>query len=198
MTILPGLAAELGLLTQALDVPGTDVAETVIRLAADTHSAVDSYVGLSVMITANRCQFDVTVLDEGTQPEHVRTSLLVPLSDAPQEATALVSVVLILYAATPGAFIDLAADLSWIAGRALADFRLDEHRTLPSNYANSTHLGATSKINQALGVLIGQGLTPAEAERSLYERAATVGIDLVGAATLILAALTPRGAEQRP
>lgn len=199
MTISLGLAAELDLLTRALDLPGTDVAETLIRLAADAKTAVDSYLGLSVMITANRSQFDLTVLDEGTQPEHVRTSLLVPLSGIPDVTTASASVALILYAATPGAFIDLAADLSWITGRTLADFRLDEQRTLISSYTNSSHLGATSDINQVLGVLIGRGSTPEQAERDLHERAAAAGIDLLGAATLILAALTPPDAEpERP
>jgi hypothetical protein len=191
VTIPAGLAAELGLLTQALDLPGTDVAETVTRLAADAQTAVDSYLGLSVMIIANRSQFDLTVLAEGTEPEHIRTSLLVPLStaDTAQASSPPASVALILYAAAPGAFIDLAADLSWITGRTLADFPLDEHRTLPSNYTDPTPLAAMSHINQALGVLIGYGSVPEQAERDLYARAAAAGIDVVGAATLILAAL---------
>jgi hypothetical protein len=191
VTIPAGLAAELGLLTQALDLPGTDVAETVTRLAADAQTAVDSYLGLSVMIIANRSQFDLTVLAEGTEPEHIRTSLFVPLTtaDAAEASSPPASVALILYAAAPGAFIDLAADLSWITGRTLADFPSDGHRTLPSNYTDPTPLTAMSHINQALGVLIGYGSIPEQAESDLYARAAAAGIDVVGAATLILAAL---------
>ena len=191
MAIPAGLAAELDLLTQALDLPDTDVAETLTRLAADALTAVDSYLGLSVMIIANRSQFDLTVLEEGTKPEHIRTSLLVPLStaDAAQASSPPTSVALILYAAAPGAFIDLAADLAWITGRPLADFPFDEHRTLPANYTDPTPLAAMSHINQALGVLIGYGSVPEQAERDLYARAAAAGIDVVGAATLILAAL---------
>lgn len=37
----------------------------------------------------------------------------------------------ILYAAKPGAFIDLAADLAWLTGRSLTDFVLDRHLILP-------------------------------------------------------------------
>jgi hypothetical protein len=99
-------------------------------------------------------------------------------------------VALILYAATPGAFIDLAADLSWITGRTIADFRLDEHRTLPASYIDPTPLAAMSDIDQAIGVLIGRGSIPEHAERDLYARAVTAGTDLLGAASLILASLT--------
>ncbi|HEY5334807.1 MAG TPA: hypothetical protein VIJ71_02160, partial [Mycobacteriales bacterium] len=123
---------------------------------------------------------------------HIRTSLMVPLTTAATDAsTTSASVALILYAGSPGAFVDLAADLAWITGRAPADFRLDEHRGLPAGHTNRNPLAAMSDINQALGVLIGRGSTPEQAERSLYARAATAGIDLLGAATLILAALSP-------
>jgi hypothetical protein len=193
----PGLAAELELLTQALDLPGTDVAETLSLLAADAHTAVDSYRGLSVAITANRSQFDLTVLADGTHPDDILTSILIPLSNAAGRAFPA-SVALILYACTPGAFIDLAADLSWITGRALADFRLDEHRTLPSSYMNPGPLRAMSTINQALGVLIGRGSIPEHAERDLYARAASAGIEMLEAATLILASLSPHDPELDP
>jgi hypothetical protein len=190
VTIPAGLTAELDLLTQALDLPGTDMAETLNRLVADAQAAVDSYLGLSVMIVANRSEFDLTVLNEGSRPEHIRTSLLVPLSTVAAHRIPA-SVALILYAAAPGAFIDLAADLSWITGRPLSEFRLDEHRTLPASYTNPAPLTALSHINQALGVLIGRGAVPEQAERDLYARAATAGIDVSAAATLILAGLTP-------
>ncbi len=191
MTITPGLAAELHLLSQALDLPGTDLTEILTRLAADSQAAVDSYLGLSVMIASKRSAFDLSLLNEGTQAAHIRTSLLVPLSPAVfGETSATTALALILYAATPGAFIDLAADLSWITGRTIADFRLDEHRTLPASYNDPTPLATMSEIDQAIGVLIGRGLTPEAAERDLYARAVTAGVDLLGAASLILASLT--------
>ncbi len=195
VTIKPGLAAELNLLTQALDLPGTDVAETLTRLAADAQTAVNSYLGMSVMITASRSQFDLTVLAEGTQPDDIRTSLLVPLAPAGDGSATSASVALVLYAAASGAFVDLAADLSWITNRVLADFRLDEHRALPASYTNRTRFGAMSNINQALGVLIGGGSTTEQAESDLQARATTAGIDVLGAATLILAALKPLTSE---
>jgi len=200
VTITPALAAELALLTQALEISGTDVAETLTRLAARAQAAVDSYLGLSVEITSHLAAFDLTLLNKGTQTEHVRTSLLVPLSARPAKQTqahvgtmASASMALILYAATPGAFIDLAADLAWLTGRAAADFRLDENRSLPQNYNDNDPrpLRAMSIINQALGVLIGRGATLEEAERDLAARADRADIDLPKAATLILGSPQP-------
>lgn len=190
--ITPGLAAELDLLTQALDLPGTDIAETIMRLAANAHTAVASYLGLSVAITAQKSQFDFTVLEERTTAEDIRTSLLVPLSSAPgTERTSPASIALILYAATPGAFIDLTADLSWITGQTLSEFSLDAHLTLPSSHTEPSPLATMSTINQALGVLIGRGSIPEQAERDLHARAVSAGIEPLGAATLILASLGP-------
>jgi len=198
VTITPALAAELALLTQALDLSGTDVAETLTRLAARAQAAVDSYLGLSVEITTHLAAFALTLLNEGTQTEHIRTSLLVPLSATPAKETqarvgtmASASMALILYAATPGAFIDLAADLAWLTGRAAVDFRLDENRSLPQNYNNPRPLRAMSIINQALGVLIGRGATLEEAERDLAARADRADIDLPRAATFILGSPQP-------
>ncbi len=193
MTIPPGLISELTLLTQALDLPDTDVAETLSRLTADAGTAVDSYLGLSVAIMATTGEFDLTVLAEGATTGQIRTSLLVPLSapvdpmcvDASPEA----SIALILYASTPGAFIDLAADLAWLTDRPLTDFHVDEHLTPPAGHTDPTRLQAMSTINQALGVLIGRGATLEQAERRLGARAASAGIDLLAAATLILAGL---------
>lgn len=198
MIISSALSAELALLTQALDLPGVDVAETLTSLAADSRTAADSFVGLSVAITTDLTTFDFTVLDEGVQAEHIRSSLLVPLTGARDEncaveaTTSPASITLVFYATTPGAFIDLAADLAWLTGLALSDFRLDEHRTLPPGHTSSKSPRAMSTINQALGVLIGQGATPDQAERDLAARAADAGIDLPAAATLVLGAANRR------
>lgn len=189
--ITPGLAAELKLLTQALDLPGTDIAETVMRLAADAHAAVASYVGLSVAITTKHAAFELTFLDELTEPGDIQTSLLVPLAFAAEaENSERASVALVLYAANPGGFIDLAADLTWSTGQPVEEFALDEHLTLPSNDADLSPLTALSTINQALGVLIGRGSIPEQAERDLDARAASAGIEPMAVATLILASLT--------
>ncbi len=187
MTIPPGLAAELALLTEALDLPDVGMAEILTHLAADARSAVESYLGLSVVIAAHQSTFGLTFLNENAHPEQITTSLLVPLAAAADGAEG--SITLILYAETPGAFVDLAVDLAWITGRPAEEFVLDEHRSLPTD--STARLSHLSSINQALGVLIEQGSTPEQSEQELAARAAIAGIELAAAAALILAALTP-------
>ena len=74
------------------------------------------------------------------------------------------------YPRQPGAFVDLATDLAWLSGLRLADFVMDEHLTLAFEPRTGEGLIAASAINQAVGVLIGQGHTPDEARRQLEER----------------------------
>jgi hypothetical protein len=179
------LAGELALLADALELPDAGVAETLTRLAADARNAVESYLGLSVAIAAHQTTFDLIFLTADVRPEQIRTSLLVPLAAAADGGEG--SIALILYAGTPGAFVDLAADLAWITGRPPRDFALDEHRTLPAN--PTAGFAALTSINQALGVLIEKGSTPERARQELAARAATAGIELAAAAALILAAL---------
>lgn len=197
MTITPALAAELAMLTQTLDQPGTDIADTLIRLIADVQSAVDSYLGLSIAIATSGSPFDFTVLDQNTRPDDIKTSVLIPLAGASAgQASASDSVAVILYAGVPGAFTDLAADLSWITGRRLAEFSLDEHRDLQVADPGPTPLSTRWTVDQAIGVLIGRGSTFEQAERKLHERAATAGIEVQQAAALVLADLTPLDPQQ--
>ena len=184
--ITPGLAAELELLTQALDLPGADVRETLTLLVADARSAVESYLGLSVAIGVGRARFDLTVLLDPSSPTPIRTSLLVPLWPAGHSGDSP-SLALILYAAVPGAFVDLAADLRWVTGRPAWELPLDQHRVVETRH---TPLTALSVVNQAVGVLLGQGWTPEDAERELHRLAARAGLELVDAATLVLAGTT--------
>jgi hypothetical protein len=100
-----------------------------------------------------------------------------------------------LYAGSPGAFVDLAADLAWLTARPLSDFVLDQHLTIPTPSNTGTQLHAASIINQAMGVLMGRGHTPEQAHRQLDSQAADAGTDRHAAAQLILAALTATDIE---
>lgn len=179
MTITPGLAAELTLLTQTLEQPGTDIADTLTRLVAEVRTAVDSYLGLSIAITTAGSPLDLTALEENTRPDDIATSLVIPLPSAAAAGGASASppttIALILFAGVPGAFTDLAADLSWITGQPLPEFLLDKHRDPPVGHPGPTPLSTMWTVDQALGVLI--------------------GIDLQQAAALVLADLSPLAAE---
>jgi hypothetical protein len=101
------------------------------------------------------------------------------------------SVVIVLYAAMPGAFVDLAADLAWLTGRALDDVGLDVDLGPRIHAHATTSLSSLSSIDQALGMLMGQGHTPEEALVELEALATRAGGDRHAAALLLLAALPP-------
>jgi hypothetical protein len=106
---------------------------------------------------------------------------------------------LILYAQRRGAFIDLAADLSWLIGRDPSEFVLDHHFTLPNHLDAPEGLTVASVINQAIGVLIAHGRTPEQAHRELGARAARGGLDRRNIASRILTnpAVHCRGTRSR-
>ena len=98
-----------------------------------------------------------------------------------------------LYAAAPGALVDLAADLAWLVGCELDAFLLDrhvDHHLVAANPHTVASALTTSVINQALGVLYSRGLTPQQADGELDTRAAATATDRHGAAARILADLT--------
>src|SRR5207253_102131 len=100
-------------------------------------------------------------------------------------------VAVILYAGRAGAFVDLAADLSWLTGVELADFALDEHLTVHSAADGAQVIQIASAVNQAIGVLIGRGLSPDEATFELDAHATAANHSRYDAAIVILS-LLPR------
>ncbi|WP_375475841.1 hypothetical protein [uncultured Jatrophihabitans sp.] len=194
MEIAAALAADLRLLTEALDDARVDIADTLRRLGANA-AAVASYLGLTVTVAVADDRFSLTSLDPA---EPIRASMALPLP-ASGLGSARSTAVVILYAGTAGAFVDLAADLSWLTGRDLADMDLDGQLVAPREEAGRAvepggpdvgrSLRATSIVNQAVGVLIGRGRTPEQALAELDALATARGGDQVGAAAALLAAL---------
>ncbi len=199
MKIGAALAADLGILTAALDEPGADVLHRLHQLGVAAQGAVPTYLGLSVTVDCSDPPFTFTTLGDGTADD-VRTSLRLTLPGAGAgDGRASPSVALILYAGTPGTFVDLAADLAWLTGRPPSDFALDQHLSIPAGSDTGTYLGTASVINQAIGVLIGRGYTPGQAHRELDTQADSAGTDRHTTAQVILDTLTagdPSDAER--
>ena len=105
------------------------------------------------------------------------------------------AVVVHLFAGSPGAFVDLAADLAWLTGRPPKDFALDEHLRIPVPDESRVSLRASSVINQAVGVLIARGYSPRRADWQLDVQAAHAGTDRHTAAQVILARLATADSE---
>lgn len=183
------LAADLALLTDALDVPATDIAATVAALMSEAAQGVSSYVGLSVRVCSLHPRVELTTL-ESSERASIRASLRVPMLTRPtSQQDESVRFVLILYAAKVGALIDLAADLAWLTGRSLDELRLDEDIAAGVHLHPAESLRARSTINQAIGVLIGQGRTAVDANTELDRRATHTGLPRHAAAVELLASL---------
>lgn len=195
----PALAATLGWLTADLDDPGADIAASMGAFGAAAAAAIGSYLGLTVCISgpAALC---LTVWAPGKPAPMIRASLRIPMPNmgAGSGDGAAAGGDLVVYAGRAGAFVDLAADLSWLTGRDLSDFDLDEHLHLPVDPDDTLTLRAASVIDQAIGVLIGRGHTTDQARRELDVHAARTGTDRAGAAAHILTTLTPSNAEPDP
>jgi hypothetical protein len=189
MKIGAALAADLGILTAALDEPGTDVLHTLHQLGVDAQAAVPTYLGLSVTVDGSDLPFTFTILENGAAADEVRSSLRLTLPGV-GNGCASPSVALILYAGTPGTFVDLTADLAWLTGRPPSDFVLDQHLSGPARPDTGTYLRTVSVINQAIGVLIGRGYTPGRAHRELDTQADSTGTDRHTTAQFILDTLT--------
>jgi hypothetical protein len=189
MKIGAALAADLDILTAALDEPGEDLLHTLHQLGVDAQAAVPTYLGLSVTVDGSDVPFTFTILENGAAADDVRTSVRLTLPGV-GNGCASPSVALILYAGTPGTFVDLTADLAWLTGRPPSDFVLDQHLSGPARPDTGTYLRTASVINQAIGVLIGRGYTPERAHRELDTQADCAGTDRHTTAQFILDTLT--------
>ncbi len=190
MEIGAALAADLGILTAALDEPGADVLHSLQQLGVHAQAAVSAYLGLSVTVEGSNPPFTFTTVEDGAV-DGVRTSLRLALPGVGVgDGRAAPSVALTLYAGTPGTFVDLTADLAWLTGRPPSDFALDQHLSVPDGSDARTYLRAASVVNQAIGVLIGRGYPPGQAHRELEIRADGAGTDRHTAAQVILDTLT--------
>jgi hypothetical protein len=189
------LAAELAALSAALDEPGSDLGLGLRQLAVAAASAVPSYLGLSVVVTQHDPAFTVTLLDDGESAGDIGASILLTWTSRANDDD-VAGVAFVLYARTPGAFVDLAADVSWLTGSLPTEFVLDAHLGFPAEPDTATPIAAASVINQAIGVLIGRGYTPEQAHRELDANAARDGTERVTAAQVILVGLILGGDDQ--
>jgi hypothetical protein len=179
-------SAELRQLSAALDDPDIDLATELEDLATMARDAVASFRGLSVTITLHGHPVTVTALDPGSDVDIGGTSLALPLSSV---TTAAPGSVLILFASNPGAFTDLAADISWSTQTPLDQFQIDQHLHLRATGSGISGLAELSTLNQAIGVLIERGQTPGQARDHLQQRAEADGHDVHDIARAILASL---------
>jgi hypothetical protein len=195
--ITAALAADLTKLTQALD-DGTDIVETLQQLAASAQEAVQSYLGLTVTVVLGGGPIDFSVFGDSTGASVIGASLMLALTPSTAgNAAAQPLINLVLYARAPGAFTDLAADLCWLTGCDTSEFVMDRHLKRPIDWESARRLAAIRAIDEALGVLIGQGHTPDQATDELDRRARAGAVERHVAAGQVLAQLAASRPEYR-
>ncbi|MEJ7647584.1 MAG: ANTAR domain-containing protein [Nakamurella sp.] len=179
------LVTQLDGLTKALDGSGDDLHAILSVLVDDLRTGISSFVGLSITVSAGWEPVTVTTMSVHTAV----TSMLLPLGAAHAGGGDIV-----LYAETPGAFTDLAADARIALGRD-DEIVVDGHLPPPTAFAAQASVDTLvdrSTIDQAVGYLIEQGYPPARAKTELSRRAAATGISLAQIAAQV------RTTERRP
>ena len=186
------VAAALGALTLALDEAGGDLTESLAALAQAGLLAVPSYSGLTVYATIDGRELGFTTFDNHDIAPLIGTSLRFAMNPVPYlfaEADAFPAIVLILYASTPGAFVDLAADMAWLLAGEAHEIVVDQD-LIPRTFRRpDIAIAEMSSIDQAIGVLIGRGNTPDQARTELSELCRVTGRSLLAEAQALLASL---------
>jgi hypothetical protein len=185
VTLSARLAADLATLTEALDEPDSDIEQTLRVLAADAAAVTTTFAGLTAAVNTAGRWTTITTGYDGAMPADVVTSVRIPLTERAY---------LILYATRRGAFVDMAADLSWLTGRPPDDFVLDADVGELAATIAADDLRHGRAIDQAIGFLIGRGHTPEEAAAELERIASNDGGSRVAAAHVVLSSLD-RGAD---
>lgn len=189
MAITAATVAALTLLTEALDDAEADIGHSLQLVALSAAAAVPSYRGLSIDVAQSNPPLHILAMADGADTGDARTSLHFTMT-GPGEPGSLPTVSIILFAGSQGAFVDLAADLAWLTARPPTEFVLDQHRTAAARSTFEGQLREASAINQAIGVLIGRGRTPQQANAELSTTAANRSMDRHTAARRILNEIT--------
>jgi hypothetical protein len=161
--------------------------------------AVPSSVGLSFTVRVAAVNLTLTTVPADA---NLQSSLRVPLGDW-VDAGAGSQVV--FYAANPGALVDLAADLGWAlnssitweaesAGNTLV---LDRDLEPTLRGPSITGLEDLAAVNQAMGVLLGNGSTPETAVTVLQLAAAAADTSIGAAAATLITELVAAARDHR-
>jgi len=198
------LLAHLKDLTASIGQDGQDLDDTLTALTAALNSTATTYCGLRLTIVENQWPITLTAVTDGHDADGhdvpVGTSLRLPLalvSPAVDHGSRVV-----FFAVTPGAFIDLAADLSYVLGgipvsqasppadgddhRDHGGAGLDGHRRaieldldlpLLSRVSGLTGFAELTVLNRAIGMLVAQGNDIEQAHQLLRRDAAAAGVE---------------------
>jgi hypothetical protein len=178
-SLAPASAAlSVGLNSRTID----EVGRGLGQFRAAVRGAVPSYCGLSATLVFDGYPVTMTSpvpLGGGSRDAGAVTSLHLPLSAVTVAATGE----LVLFASTPGAFVDVAADLAYATDTDTdaGVCALDAHLA-PSAGGVPNGVAGFSIFNRAVGALIHRGWTPEQARARITRSATDTGGDLTTAA----------------
>lgn len=167
------LARHLRDLAASVGADDDSLVRSLAALVTDLTVVTESYHGLRLTLVLDGWPVTLTAF---TSPDGVpvATSLRISLSVLGDGFAAPSRV--IFYATTPGAFVDLAADLAYALTRT-DGLALDVDLPPVSEVAGVTGLSDYTVINRAIGVLIDRGHHPDGAHAALRRNATVSGLD---------------------
>lgn len=180
MDISTALVEGVSALMADLDQPRPSLLDALKALNRDAKRALRSYLGLQLLMGDADQVITLTSMSPVASVP-VSASLCLPLSAIGSSGRS--SDVIIFFADNPGAFVDLAADLTYAFGLAAPVIVLDAHQpsTLVSGLAG---VEDAATIDRAIGALIERGHHPDRALGRLRElaTASRVGVAAYAAA----------------
>lgn len=153
-----------------------DLRRSMSTLVVSVKRAAPSYSGLAITVVIDDQPVTLTSMEPFTDVSAIVTSLRLSLGWLTSVSSASQ---ITFYAATPGTFVDLAADLNFVIGAV--SLRLDQD--LPARFGSDlTGVNELSAINMAIGILVGHNHTLDSAQRELQRMADAAAISLSQAA----------------
>jgi hypothetical protein len=188
---IPATVAEQLRLLDENSAQGGDLAQELTRLGRDVAVAVPSSVAVTILLDRMDTEVSVSAI---TEPAPVLASLAMPLS-----AGAFTGL-LILRASASGAYLLLADDLAGLLGPGDRPAEIDAHVSWPTTSSESlaASLAELGSIDRAIGVLIGQGFPPEEAQHELERRAGAADATITTASRDLVASLPRDSSKHRP
>lgn len=182
MDISTPLATDLRNLLRVLDLPDLDVERSLLALRYDVQLSVASFVGLTLRVGVAGQRVTLTSVDE-SQLDSIASSLALPV---PMTSSVAPAAELVLYASKPGAFVDLAADVTFALQSPSGEVRIDQHLPRGAIHSGLEGVEEMAMVSRAVGVLIGRGLTPEEARDHLDRKALRSGLEVFQVAAYLL------------
>lgn len=182
------LTLGLAELTAALDraSPDQDLSHSLHTLTDDASRAVRSFLGLSITVTVDGQDVTLTSTSEMLEPADIHSTLRVPLAVIDPQLVGTV----VFYAGRPDALVGLADELrAHVPATARHEVRLHAAAEPPSSVeivSGITGAQDLAAVNRAIGLLIGRGHLPDDAQAELETLAVTAGVPVAVVARQLL------------